>query len=161
MCGLPCRSSKAVMSLGFFSSVLTSVLVLINHLRETIYAFHHNSVIDLCCPLSTSKIFLINESYWVVSIDFLLFLLPTSSACSEFILPTLRRQHTLTRIIAICAERKSTPIQGLSPIFLQSELSRIVFHLGVQPIGDIESQCCGLLAFGILRRICGHSSSER
>ena len=49
----------AVMALAFVSSVLTPVLVLISF--ENNFCFHHNFVIDLCCPLSTSNIYLIYE----------------------------------------------------------------------------------------------------
>ena len=45
---------------GIFSSVLTSVLVLFSF-ENNFFFVHDNSVIDLCCPLGTSKIYLISE----------------------------------------------------------------------------------------------------
>ena len=57
-------------SLGFFSSVLTCICA--DQFPEQVLFFHHGSVIDLCCTLSTSKIFLIKHRCWVFSVDFIL-----------------------------------------------------------------------------------------
>ena len=92
-------------------------------------------------------------------------MLPTSSACSEFHLPSSCRQHTLTRTTAFCDERVGTPIQGLvsHPSSIR-RFSTFLSHIRVQPMdtgSSTESQCCGLLAHGNLIQTLGQSSSER
>ena len=50
----------------------------------------------------------------------------------------LCRQHVQTRMGAICDVGKATPIRGLFPILLQSELSQIFFPSRAQPMGVRE-----------------------
>ena len=103
----------------FFSSVLTSVSVLIS-LENNCCIFHHNSVIYLWCSLSTST----KKKTWS-SIDPGSFKnrlsfadVPTSSAYCSLFLTFLCRQHTLKRIIIACCD----PTWRFSPIVLRAKI---------------------------------------
>ena len=92
-----------------------------DQLREQQLFFHHISAVDLCCPLSASKMYLISEWYLVVPIDFLLQFRPTTLACSEFSMLFLCRRHGLTRIIAVC-DWHSLASEGFVPSFFNQNL---------------------------------------
>ena len=91
--------------------------------------FWHNSVMELCCSPSTSKIFRPNR------LAFCNFA-PHLRHVFKLSLPSPCRQHPLTRIIAFCVERLGTPIQGLHSILLQAKISPIFFPTRNQTMDD-------------------------